>query len=91
VEYPEEIFRQEGMAYLGSNLVILDEPTETEMMLVKNVLSESKFMFKQRGIISVGTQDKMETYQSVLSESFEEIYHHQIYQMLSELGFKNNP
>ena len=87
-EYPEEILLQEGMAYWGSNLVILEEPTEIEKMLLRDVLSEHRVIIQQEGQISVGTKDRLKPYQSVDSESFEDIYRHQSYQMLLELGFR---
>ncbi len=87
-EYPEEILLQEGMAYWGSNLVILEEPTEIEKMLLRDVLSEHRVIIQQEGQISVGTKDRLKPYQSVDAESFEKIYRHQSYQMLLELGFR---
>ena len=84
VEYPEAILLQEGMAYRGSNLVILQEPTEIEKILTRDVLSQHQLIIQQEGQIAMGTQDQLKPYQLAESESFEELYRHQSYQMLRE-------
>jgi cyanophycin synthetase len=58
-EYPEEILESEGMVYKGSNIVILDHPTETEMMLLRDAIDGSiviikkdhQFSIKHKGVI----------------------------------------
>ncbi|MGK7876912.1 MAG: cyanophycin synthetase [Xenococcaceae cyanobacterium] len=84
-EYPEGIFIQEGIAYLGSNVVILEEPTEIEKILARDVLPQHRLIIQQEGQISVGTKDGLEPYKLADSESFADVYRHQSYQMLSEL------
>ena len=84
-EYPEGILLQEGMAYWGSNLVILSEPTEIEKILARDVLSQHRLIIQQEGQIAVGTKDRLEPYKLAESESFEDVYRHQSYQMLSLL------
>ena len=85
VEYPEDIFLREGMAYEGSNLVILDEPTEIEKTLMRDVLSQHKLILRQRNQITVGTQDKMEVYFLEPSESFEDFCFHQTHKILEDI------
>ena len=84
VEYPEEIFLQEGMAYEGSDLVILDHPTQIENLLTRDVLFPHKILIQHPDKITVGTQEKMETYFLDSSESFEDFYCHQSHLFLSE-------
>ncbi len=83
VEYPEDIFLREGIAYEGSDLVILDEPTEIEKTLMRDVLSQHKLILRQGNQITVGTQDNMELYSLETSESFEDFCCHQILQAIA--------
>ncbi|MGB5596924.1 MAG: cyanophycin synthetase [Crocosphaera sp.] len=88
VEYPEDIFIREGMAYWGSDLVVLDEPTEIEKTLTRDVSSQHKLIVQQGKKITVGTKEKMEAYPLEAPESFEDFYRHQSHLFLSELCLK---
>ncbi len=73
-EYPEEIFEQEGMFYEGSNLVVLDEPTETERILGRDLLPNGRLIVKEGNEISVRESDFRECYRLAESESFSSVY-----------------
>ena len=73
-EYPEEIFEQEGMFYEGSNLVVLDQPTETERILGRDLLPNGRLIVKEGNEISVRESDLRECYRLAESESFSSVY-----------------
>ncbi len=73
-EYPEEIFEQEGMFYEGSNLVVLDQPTETERILGRDLLPNGRLIIKEGNEISVRESDLRECYRLAESESFSSVY-----------------
>lgn len=59
-EYPEAIFEEEGMAYEGSNWVVLEEPTATEKLLARDILPGGKVIFREKN------QDIQEVIKSIL-------------------------
>jgi cyanophycin synthetase len=52
-EYTEDILEVEGMVYRGSNIVILDQPTEIEMMLLRDAMDGSIVIIKQENQVSI--------------------------------------
>lgn len=71
-EYPESILDRSGMFYEKSNLVVLNDPTEIEMMLAKNIFEDAKVVIKQGSKVSTQYQGLIEQY--ALSESFDQVY-----------------
>ncbi|MEH2295800.1 acetate--CoA ligase family protein [Nostoc sp.] len=74
VEYAEDILNDEGMFYQSSNIVVLDNPTETEMMLVRNVVDASTVVIRKGNGISVGRQGLIEDYTLGEDEPFTRVY-----------------
>ncbi|WP_353929042.1 cyanophycin synthetase [Okeanomitos corallinicola TIOX110] len=52
-EYPEDILETDGMVYKGSNIVVLDHPTETEMMLLRDAIDGSIFIISKENHVSI--------------------------------------
>ncbi|HIK03938.1 MAG TPA: cyanophycin synthetase [Trichormus sp. M33_DOE_039] len=73
-EYPEEILEAEGMFYYGSNLVVLDNPSETEMMLMRDILDGSTVVIKKQNDISIRRKGLIEDYALGEHESFAQVY-----------------
>ena len=46
-EYGEDILERDGMFYHGSNIVVLNNPTETEMMLTRDIFDDSIVVVKE--------------------------------------------
>jgi len=84
-EYTERVFSNDGMVYEGSDLIVLDEPTETEMILARDLLPNKTLIIKQGNSISVKVQGMMESYTLAESESFSYVYLKEITRLLSEL------
>lgn len=73
-EYDEEVLDREGMFYCGSNLVILDNPTEIEQMLVRDALENSTVVMREADSITIQRQGLMEQYQLGEDEPFSRVY-----------------
>lgn len=52
-EYSERIFLEEGMIYEGSDLIILDEPTAIELILIRDLMPQGTVILKQDQKITV--------------------------------------
>ncbi|MBD1881524.1 acetate--CoA ligase family protein [Coleofasciculus sp. FACHB-T130] len=74
VEYTEDVLEADGMFYYGSNLVILDNPTETEMMLARDILHDSTVVIKEGDTISIRSHGLLEQYQLGSAEPFSRVY-----------------
>lgn len=73
-EYWEGVLERDGMFYYGSNLVVLDNPTEIEMMLARDIFDESTLVLKEGDNISIRRQSLMEQYRLGPNEPFERVY-----------------
>ncbi|MBK1990243.1 cyanophycin synthetase [Sphaerospermopsis aphanizomenoides BCCUSP55] len=73
-EYSEEILEADGMFYHGSNIVLLDNPTETEMMLVRDIFDDSIVVIKKEQDISIRRQGLIEDYTLGADEPFTRVY-----------------
>lgn len=73
-EYPDEILAKEGMFYFGSNLVVLNNPTETEMMLSRDVFEHSTVVIKKQDSVSIQRMGLFEQYELGLNEPFSRVY-----------------
>jgi cyanophycin synthetase len=81
-EYAEPILEREGMFYQGSNLVVLDNPSEVELMLGRDLLENSTVIIKHGSSISVQSKGLMEQYRLGLQDSFQRVYLQQIAKIL---------
>ncbi|MEH2402364.1 acetate--CoA ligase family protein [Nostoc sp.] len=73
-EYAEDILNQEGMFYRGSNIVVLDNPTETEMILVRDIFDGSTVVIRKGNDISVRRKGLIEDYTLAEDEPFTRVY-----------------
>ncbi|MEA5525948.1 cyanophycin synthetase [Nodularia spumigena] len=73
-EYEEFILEDEGMFYQGSNIVVLNNPTETEMMLARDVFDDSKVVIKKENDISIRRRGLIEDYTLGENEPFSRVY-----------------
>ncbi|MEG4625429.1 acetate--CoA ligase family protein [Microcoleus sp. w1-18aA5] len=73
-EYPEDILEAEGMFYRGSNMVVLDNPGETEMMLVRESTDDDTVVVREGNSISIRRQGLIEQYALGDDEPFTRVY-----------------
>jgi cyanophycin synthetase len=73
-EYSGDVLEREGMFYQGSDLVVLDDPTEVEMTLSRDVLDSSTVVIKQEQSISIRRQGLIEQYELGPEEPFTRVY-----------------
>jgi cyanophycin synthetase len=81
-EYPEEILESEGMVYQGSNVVILDHPTETEMMLLRDARDGSIIIIKKDQEFSIKHKGVMEDFHLSEETDFCDVYLQAIEQVI---------
>jgi cyanophycin synthetase len=74
VEYREDVLEHHGMFYQGSNVVILDNPSETEMMLARDVFEHSTVVLRKENTISIQRQGLIEQYELGNEEPFSRVY-----------------
>lgn len=73
-EYGEDVLEKEGMFYNGSNMVVLDNPTETEMMLTRDIVDDSTVVIKEGDNISIRRKGLIEQYNLGPDEPFTRVY-----------------
>ncbi|MBE8965728.1 acetate--CoA ligase family protein [Nostocales cyanobacterium LEGE 12452] len=73
-EYPEDILEEQGIFYQHSNIVVLDNPTETEMILVRNVFDSSTVVIRKGNDISIRRKGLIEDYTLGEDEPFTRVY-----------------
>jgi cyanophycin synthetase len=73
-EYKEDILEKEGMFYYGSNMVVLNNPTETEMTLARDIFDDSTVVIKNGDNISIRRQGLIEEYTLGVDEPFTRVY-----------------
>jgi cyanophycin synthetase len=73
-EYEDSILEEEGMFYFGSNMVVLDNPTETEMMLSRDVFDDSTVVVRKGDNISIRRRGLIEEYTLGPDEPFTRVY-----------------
>lgn len=81
-EYPEEIFATKGTLYQGSNLIILDNPTEIEKILGRDVLPEGVLIIKQDDQVLLKTAKSEEKIDLENQQSFSDVCCQKISQIL---------
>lgn len=74
VQYPEDVLEREGMFYQGSNMVVLDNPTEIEMILTRDIFDDSTLVIKQGNNISIRRKGLIEDYTLGEAEPFTRVY-----------------
>ena len=72
--YGEDILERDGMFYQGSNMVVLDNPTETEMMLARDIISDSTVVVREGNNISIRRKGLIEQYSLGEGEPFTRVY-----------------
>jgi len=78
-EYPNDILLRDGMFYFGSNLVVLNDPTDAEMMLARDIFEHSTVVIKKQNSVSIQREGLFEQYSLSENEPFSRVY-------LKELG-----
>lgn len=73
-EYREDVLDRDGMFYYGSNVVVLDNPTDTELMLTRDVFDDSTVVIKQKDSVSVHQNGLIEQYTLGENEPFSRVY-----------------
>jgi cyanophycin synthetase len=73
-EYPGNILEAEGMFYQGSNMVVLDNPGESEMMLVRESTDDDTVVVREGNSISIRRQGLIEQYTLGDDEPFTRVY-----------------
>lgn len=73
-EYAEDILDEEGMFYRNSNIVVLDNPSETEMMLARDVFDSSTVVIRKGNDISIRRKGLIEDYTLAEDEPFTRVY-----------------
>ena len=73
-EYPEATLESRGMFYYGSDLVILENPTETEQMLARDVFDDSTVVIRRDDSIFIRRQGLVEQYALGTQEPFSRAY-----------------
>ena len=62
------------MFYYGSNMVVLDNPTETEMILTRDILDDSIVVIKEGDNVSIRREGLMEQYTLSSGEPFTRVH-----------------
>lgn len=73
-EYDENILEDAGMFYTGSNMVVLDNPSETEKVLMRDVFDDSTVILKEGDKISIRRKGLLEQYTLEAGEPFTRVY-----------------
>ena len=73
-EYGEDVLKQDGMFYYGSNMVVLDNPTETEMMLTRDVFDDTIVVIKEGDSVSIRNKGLIEQYTLGSGEPFTRVH-----------------
>lgn len=73
-EYPESVLDRAGMFYTNSNLVVLNDPTEVEMMLTRDIFEDTRVVIKQGSMVSTQHQGLIEQFSLNEAEGFSRVY-----------------
>ncbi len=73
-EYEEDVLEKQGMFYYGSNMVVLNNPTATEMMLARDIFDDSTVVIKQGDNVSIRHKGLIEQYELGSDEPFSRVY-----------------
>ena len=73
-EYESNILETEGMFYFGSNMVVLNNPSEIERMLLRDVFDDSTVVVREEDNISIRRKGLVEQYRLGEDEPFTRVY-----------------
>ncbi|PSN12889.1 cyanophycin synthetase [filamentous cyanobacterium CCT1] len=73
-EYRGDSFEQDGMFYSGSDMVVLDNPSEIEMLLARDVFPHSTVVVREGDNISIRREGLIEQYRLGGGEPFSRVY-----------------
>ena len=73
-EYNGEILENHGMFYYGSNMVVLNNPSETEMMLSRDILDDSTLVIRKENSVMIHRKGLIEEYSLGEDEPFTRVY-----------------
>lgn len=73
-EYPEETIAREGCFYDYSDIVVLDNPTEIEMTLSRNIVEDATIVIKQGDMVVVRSRGLVNRYPLGAHEPFKRAY-----------------
>ncbi|HEY9709507.1 MAG TPA: acetate--CoA ligase family protein [Oculatellaceae cyanobacterium] len=74
VEYGEDVLERDGMFYHGSNMVVLDNPSETEMMLTRDIFDDTTVVIKEGDNVSIRRKGLIEQYSLGSAEPFTRVH-----------------
>ncbi|HAJ59157.1 MAG TPA: cyanophycin synthetase [Cyanobacteria bacterium UBA8543] len=74
VEYGEDVLERDGMFYHGSNMVVLDNPSETEMMLTRDIFDDATVVIKEGDNVSIRRKGLIEQYSLGAAEPFTRVH-----------------
>ncbi len=72
--YGEDILERDGMFYQGSNMVVLDNPTEIEAILARDIIDDSTVVVREGNNISIRRKGLIEQYTLGEGEPFTRVY-----------------
>lgn len=84
-EYPESIFAKDGMFYEGSDIVVLDRPSETEKILARDLIVGGTLIVKDGDYVTIEANGLLENYQVNESESLTYYCLKEIKRLMAEL------
>jgi cyanophycin synthetase len=73
-EYGEDVLERDGMFYYGSNMVVLDNPSETERMLTRDIFDDSIVVIKEGDNVSIRREGLIEQYTLASGEPFTRVH-----------------
>jgi cyanophycin synthetase len=73
-EYAEDVLERDGMFYYGSNIVVLNNPTETETMLSRDVFDHSIVIMREGDNVSIRREGLIEQYTLGSGEPFTRVF-----------------
>jgi cyanophycin synthetase len=73
-ESPETVYAQEGLYYSGSNLVVLQEPSDVERTLALSVLDGGVVMVREGLEVVIKRGEQMETQTLTMADEFTSLY-----------------
>jgi cyanophycin synthetase len=74
VEYSTDAIERQGMFHSGSDLIILDNPTEVEKVLTRDIFDHSTIVIKQDNAVSIHHKGMIEQYELGATEPFSRVY-----------------
>lgn len=73
-EYPESVLERHGMFYYASNMVVLDNPTETEKILARDIFDDTIVIVKEEDNVSIRNKGLIEQYTLGADEPFTRVH-----------------